>query len=328
MKVPDSPRSGESIPRILALRFPFMDYNETAGNVRRPSAERTGKEAKGMGFGSYLKKARTSAGLTQEEAARKIGVSAKTLQKWEYDEVRFPQPEAWRGITKAYGLSENDFLLNLRVVMGDEEEQSEFPDELFRAEDLKVLKGLKLTRNEQEILGLEEIYVRTYGKAEVPYEPIGRMGTYEFLSSRKSLLEKIGRFGNFVMETTRDDPLHEPFDANRLGPERIRILLEDLGCGGVGWELLKALKVVADAGGVMKTKLKDGARGFPNRIPTPEEEALFAKRELLPEEFTFETALEWRWVLKWPRHMKIDADGVSMTEKGRAFWERNAKYAE
>ena len=54
-----------------------------------------------------LKAARVNAGLTQKEAAAKIGISKQTLSSYENGK-RFPEPDVIRRIEEVYGLSYNN----------------------------------------------------------------------------------------------------------------------------------------------------------------------------------------------------------------------------
>lgn len=58
-----------------------------------------------------LRAARTNANLTQNEAAKKIGVSRDTISNWE-NGITSPSVEKFRQIEKIYGISydELDFL--------------------------------------------------------------------------------------------------------------------------------------------------------------------------------------------------------------------------
>ena len=60
-----------------------------------------------------LKAARVNAGYTQKEAAKKLGVSNKTLFKWE-NGLSFPNAKKIELICELYGVSYDDiiFLLN------------------------------------------------------------------------------------------------------------------------------------------------------------------------------------------------------------------------
>ena len=54
-----------------------------------------------------LKAARVNAEMTQDEAANKLGVSTRTVQKWEKGET-FPDANKRDDICKAYGVTYDD----------------------------------------------------------------------------------------------------------------------------------------------------------------------------------------------------------------------------
>jgi len=57
-----------------------------------------------------FKKLRKIAGLTQEEAGAKIGVSGGAVQKWEYGTAK-PKSSLWKRITEVYGTTEETLLM-------------------------------------------------------------------------------------------------------------------------------------------------------------------------------------------------------------------------
>ena len=59
------------------MDFPLeMEYTENHGSNR---------EGKYMGLGNSLFEARKKSGMSQEEVAQKLGVSRKTIAKWELE---------------------------------------------------------------------------------------------------------------------------------------------------------------------------------------------------------------------------------------------------
>ena len=56
-----------------------------------------------------LKAARVNAGLKQNEAAKRLGVSNKTLVRWENGET-FPKPEQIDALCKLYGMSYDNII--------------------------------------------------------------------------------------------------------------------------------------------------------------------------------------------------------------------------
>ena len=60
-------------------------------------------------FGERLRRLRKKSGLTQEQLAESVGVSLKTVQRWEFNE-RQPRMEEIKALAKALGVSEADLL--------------------------------------------------------------------------------------------------------------------------------------------------------------------------------------------------------------------------
>ena len=60
-------------------------------------------------FGDRLRRLRKKSGLTQEQLAESVGVSLKTVQRWEFNE-RQPRMEEIKALAKALGVSEADLL--------------------------------------------------------------------------------------------------------------------------------------------------------------------------------------------------------------------------
>lgn len=58
-----------------------------------------------------MKAARVNAGLTREEAAKKAGLTAETLRKWE-NGISIPKPIHLIGMAQIYGVPADIFLLN------------------------------------------------------------------------------------------------------------------------------------------------------------------------------------------------------------------------
>lgn len=83
-------------------------------------------------FGYYLKRARERKTMTQEKAAKKIGVTITTIQNWEKETL--PDKNHWRDIIRVYGLNGKEFSLNLRSSILNESQSSldcQFPLFLF-----------------------------------------------------------------------------------------------------------------------------------------------------------------------------------------------------
>ena len=130
-------------------------------------------------FGIYLKKGRENLGLTQQEAADKIGVSITTIQNWENGFIT-PSTTYFEKIIETYNLLEESFYEKYKAVVFPKkvlEENKEstknlpFKPDLFMltnwvGKDVEdALVNLKLTAEETELLGLELIY--NNNKAEI-----------------------------------------------------------------------------------------------------------------------------------------------------------------
>jgi len=61
-----------------------------------------------MSLGNNLFKARKKKGLSQEEAAERLGVSRQTISKWEVDET-LPDIRQSKNLAVLYGLSLDEF---------------------------------------------------------------------------------------------------------------------------------------------------------------------------------------------------------------------------
>ena len=64
--------------------------------------------------GDFLKTLRTGKGLTQKEAGRRLGVSDKTVSRWERGEI-LPDLEALAAIARFYNVSEAEIVLGDRL---------------------------------------------------------------------------------------------------------------------------------------------------------------------------------------------------------------------
>ncbi len=62
-----------------------------------------------MSLGNNLFKARKKKGLSQEEAAEKLGVSRQTISKWEVDET-LPDIRQSKKLAVLYGLSLDELI--------------------------------------------------------------------------------------------------------------------------------------------------------------------------------------------------------------------------
>ena len=95
----------------------------SAGDKERSDGDRRGiaSNAKGAALfrlGVRLKKARQKSGLTQNEVAGEIGVTAQTVRNWEAGRNEPPR-SAIRKLASLYGVTEEEFLENLDVPIGN-----------------------------------------------------------------------------------------------------------------------------------------------------------------------------------------------------------------
>lgn len=123
-------------------------------------------------FSIYLKKGRENIGLTQMEAADRIGVSITTIQNWENGFIT-PSTTYFEKIIETYNLLEESFyekykqaIFSKKVLEENKESKKDLPfnPNLFMltnwvGKDVEdALINLKLTAEETELLGLELIY--------------------------------------------------------------------------------------------------------------------------------------------------------------------------
>lgn len=179
-----------------------------------------------MKFNDYIKEVRESSFLTQEEAALALGVSTTTVQKWEKDTL--PDKSMWAQIIKVYGLEKSEFLEKYgdSVVpdenAGDETAGSDFPAFLFPDDKLPEIEGLVLSKDEQELLGLEVLYqsnsFRSNGTIDLlsltpdensiglPYEYVKTKGAFRIMALHDNLLCKLGDYKSFVIDRIKEKP--------------------------------------------------------------------------------------------------------------------------
>ena len=68
----------------------------------------------------FLKEERENSNFTQEEAAKRIGVSKSIISKWE-NEKSYPSLENLSKISETYGVSINEILAGTRLGMNEKE---------------------------------------------------------------------------------------------------------------------------------------------------------------------------------------------------------------
>lgn len=75
-------------------------------------------------IGKFLKEERENSNLTQEEAAKRIGVSKSIISKWETGKS-YPSLENLSKISETYGVSINEILAGTRLGMNEKESVSD-----------------------------------------------------------------------------------------------------------------------------------------------------------------------------------------------------------
>lgn len=169
----------------------------------------------------FLKNARERCNMTQEALAEKIGVSPTTIQNWEKETL--PDKNHWSAIIERLKLSKEEFFEHYaNTALPDKEDRSAlpFPDFLFPDEMVERIKIMRLTADEQELLGLEELYSATYNmdgdyrfkvrktgfSPTLPYEYVRRVGAFHIMNLSDSLHKKIGGYRDYVMAQIRINP--------------------------------------------------------------------------------------------------------------------------
>ena len=190
----------------------------------------------------FLKNARERCNMTQEALAEKIGVTTTTIQNWE--KKTLPDISYWPAILEQLNLSKEEFLEHYgNTALPDEEEGnvSTFPDFLFPDNMVNQIKMMKLTADEQELLGLEELYNVTYkmhgeykfwvtedGSLPIlPYEYVRRVGAFHVMNLSDSLHKKIGGYRDYVIAQIKTNP-EKPFDIFKCSAVQLLHLCDDI----------------------------------------------------------------------------------------------------
>ena len=190
----------------------------------------------------FLKNARERCNMTQEALAEKIGVSPTTIQNWE--KKTLPDISHWPAILEQLNLSKEEFFEHYEnTALPDEEEGnvSSFPDFLFPDNMVNQIKMMKLTADEQELLGLEELYSATYnmngsydfkvtktGSLPIlPYEYVRRVGAFHIMNLSDSLHKKIGKYRNYVIAQIKMNP-EKPFDIFKCSAVQLLELCDNI----------------------------------------------------------------------------------------------------
>lgn len=190
----------------------------------------------------FLKNARERCNMTQEALAEKIGVTSTTIQNWE--KKTLPDISHWPAILEQLNISRKEFLEHYEnTALPDAEEGSvpSFPDFLFPDNMVNQIKMMKLTADEQELLGLEELYSVTYNtdgayKLKVtktgslptlPYEYVRRVGAFHIMNLSDSLHKKIGEHRNYVIAQIKTNP-EKSFDVLKCSAVQLLELCDNI----------------------------------------------------------------------------------------------------
>lgn len=203
-----------------------------------------------MKFNDYMKLSRERCFLTQEEAATQLGVSTTSVQKWEKDTL--PDKSMWAQIISVYKLDQSEFLMNYgesaipKAEITEGESDSEFPAFLIPEDKLPGITSLILTKDEQELLGLEALYQSNTYKVNgslgifslaphensigLPYEYVKTKGSYRVMALHDSLIKKLSDYRDYVIGRIKEEP-DTLFNINNCSKEQ---LLELFKCVSVG----------------------------------------------------------------------------------------------
>ena len=222
----------------------------------------------------FLKNARERCNMTQEALAEKIGVSITTIQNWEKETL--PDKNHWSAIIERLKLSKEEFFEHYaNTALPDKEDRSAlpFPDFLFPDEMVERIKIMRLTADEQELLGLEELYNATYNMngdyrfkvtktsslPTLPYEYVRRVGAFHIMNLSDSLHKKIGEHRNYVIAQIKANP-EKLFDVFKCSAVQLLHLCDDIKINyysnsvdrAYNWgtelrNILKLLECIADA---------------------------------------------------------------------------------
>lgn len=178
-------------------------------------------------FSDNLKKYRKLAGLTQLEAAEKIGVSVTAIQNWEKG-INIPRNEKISKLAYIYNISEKVLVESL-IGKATTNKVDNWPYFLFDDEENKIVQSLCLNLAQQELFGLlyiygSEILDNTFADSEpldidlkkIPYEFIARIGSINVLNVAEGLKHVLNYVKtDFLLEQLRKNP-EEEFDICRL----------------------------------------------------------------------------------------------------------------
>lgn len=224
-----------------------------------------------MTFYTYLKADRERCNITQIDLANKIGVSTTTIQNWETKSL--PDKYHWKAIIKALSLDKEEFSKKyMEEAMpkdeNDEQTHSSFSDFLFPDDQIKQIKKLRLTADEQEFLGLKELYsvnrqmkgdydfeITEAGELPIlPYGFVQRVGAWQVINLNESLSNKLGSFETYVISQIKKNP-DQLFDILKLSPNQYKQLFESINFAHEYFA--ENLEIIEKAGGSLLVAEKE-----------------------------------------------------------------------
>ena len=186
-------------------------------------------------FGSYLKKLRAQAGLSQDKLAEKMGVSKNTIQNWESGKTNIKIKNITK-LSRILNVPESEITAELSR-SNDSQENNNWPDFLFDDDNGQVnsvISSLHLNHEQQELFGLLYIYHAEYLEEEkyshstlendlklIPYQFIDKVGSINFLNISDKLQYVLSYVkSDFLIKVLKKDPDKE-FDICRLSKDDI-----------------------------------------------------------------------------------------------------------
>ena len=186
-------------------------------------------------FGSYLKKLRAQAGLSQDKLAEKMEVSKNTIQNWESGKTNIKIKNIAK-LSRILNVPESEITAELSR-SNDSHENNNWPEFLFDDDNGQVnsvISSLHLNHEQQELFGLLYIYHAEYLEEEnyshstlendlklIPYQFIDKVGSINFLNISDKLQYVLSYVkSDFLIKVLKKDPDKE-FDICRLSKDDI-----------------------------------------------------------------------------------------------------------
>lgn len=183
-------------------------------------------------FSENLKKYRRLAGLTQDQAAEKVGVSVTAIQNWEGG-INKPRADKISKLAYIYNVSEKVLAENL-IAEATIETADNWPYFLFSDEINKIIKSLRLNLAQQELFGILYIYgadilKNTWTESapididlkKIPYEFIAKVGSINVINVAEGLKHVLDYVKtDFLLRELRKRPDDE-FDICKLNKDII-----------------------------------------------------------------------------------------------------------